>query len=50
MADKAADNIMDKIRDYFGDTSRSAKETREGLEFLAEEIDCLLDALKEDGN
>ncbi len=48
MVDKVAMSIMDKIRDYFGDTTRSAEETREGLEFLAEEIDCLIDTLKED--
>ncbi len=48
MKDKVAMSIMDKIRDYFGDTSRSAEETREGLEFLVEEINCLIDTLKEE--
>ena len=48
MVDNDAMSIMDKIRDYFGDTRRSAEETREGLEFLAEEINCLIDTLKEE--
>ncbi|QDH83536.1 hypothetical protein [Achromobacter phage Motura] len=40
--------IKNMISDYFGDTSRPAHETREGLEDIASHLDSLLDVLPSD--
>lgn len=39
------DELKMALELFFGDTSRSAEETREGLESLRDEIDMLLDTL-----
>ncbi len=48
MEDSALKSILESIKRYFGDTSRPAEATLDGLESLAEEIDSLIRALKED--
>ncbi|AHC93990.1 hypothetical protein CH29_gp37 [Achromobacter phage JWAlpha] len=42
------DEIKKAIQDYFGDTERSRQATRDGLEDIASEVDCLIDALRSD--
>lgn len=37
------------ISDFFGDTSKSPEDTKEGLQGLRDHIDLLLDALAADG-
>lgn len=40
-------SIIEAIRSWNGDTSRSAEETLNGLEEIQTEVDALADALKE---
>lgn len=42
------DSVKQSIQDFFGDTSRSRSETREGLEELRDEVDTLLESLQDD--
>ena len=37
--------LMEAIQRYYGDTSRSREETREGLEEVRDQIDLLIDSL-----
>lgn len=37
--------VIDAIRKYFGDTTRSAEETRDGLRDIAEEAESLADTI-----
>lgn len=37
------------INDFFGDTSKEPKETKEGLQGLRDHIETLIDALEADG-
>lgn len=41
----AKDKVLEAIRAYFSDTTRSQEETKDGLETFAEEIELLLNAL-----
>jgi flagellar basal body-associated protein FliL len=43
------EQVKDAINAYFGDTSRSPTETKEGLEELQADIEGMLDALRADG-
>ncbi len=38
--------LLEAIQSYYGDTSRSREETREGLEDLLEEVKLLIDTLE----
>jgi soluble cytochrome b562 len=40
-------SIIDTIKKFYGDTSRSRKETREDLEELREELDMLIETLED---
>lgn len=42
------DKLLKAINDFFSDTSRSADETRDGLEEARDLIDELLEALSND--
>ncbi|MBP8202387.1 MAG: hypothetical protein KAX70_00580 [Pseudomonas sp.] len=44
------DQIEEAITKYFGDTSRSPEETRNGLTGLRDHIETLLEALATDGD
>jgi len=39
--------LIAAIQKFFGDTTRTSEETREGLEAARDEIDMLLDTLPE---
>lgn len=39
------ENILEALRAYYADTSRSQEDTKKGLEAFAEEIELLLNAL-----
>lgn len=40
--------LIDHIQKFYGDTSRSRAQTREGLENASEMIDTLIDTLQDD--
>jgi hypothetical protein len=42
------EEVKDALNKFFGDTSRSPAETREGLMELVAELDIMFDALDED--
>ena len=42
------EQVIEKIRQYHSDTSRSLVETREGLLDIAEEAEALAEAVKEE--
>ncbi|BAO58553.1 hypothetical protein FDH89_gp09 [Pseudomonas phage phiR18] len=42
------DELMEAVRGFYGDTSRSREETRELLEEVRDEIDILIESLYED--
>ena len=45
MADKQS--VLDAIEGYFYDTSRTAEQTRAGLESIRDQLDILIDTLPE---
>ena len=46
-AEKRRAGVLDAIEEYFSDTSRSAEETRAGLEAIREHLGILIDTLPE---
>lgn len=43
------DQLKDHLLDFFGDTSRSAAETKEGLQAIAEEALGLAETIPDEG-
>lgn len=41
------EEILEAIQAYYGDTSRSREETREGLDEVAGELETLLETLED---
>jgi hypothetical protein len=39
------EELMNALKKYYGDTSRSREETREGLEEVRDQINLLIDSL-----
>lgn len=39
------EQALEAIKEFFGDTSREASETKEGLQGLRDEIEMLIDTL-----
>lgn len=42
------DQLLEAIKDFYGDTSRSREETREALEEIHDEIGILVESLEDD--
>ncbi len=42
--------ILDSVNQFFGDTSRSREKTRDGLEQIADLVDSLLEAMRDEDN
>lgn len=42
------EDVMEVVREYYGDTSRSREDTREGLEELVAEVETLIETLEDE--
>ena len=45
---KTKQEVIDGIKEFFGDTSRSREETREALEEVRDELDGLIESLQDE--
>lgn len=49
MSSLSAEEIKIKINEFFNDTTRTPRETLEGLEDLRDEIEIMIESLESDG-